>query len=241
MAAQLSKSVDIQYLVKNIFADRDWMVKTGIGGVIAAASLVAILYNYIFLPVCAALWAVMVGYWLRCMRHKCADVESKLPEWNEWGDLFMSGITWIAIQSVIFALTVAVSGLILVNSTGIAFLEKSTRLSFLWIVLPCMFVFVSSAILSLTSAYTMVNFAVEENAKAGLAYRKIVRRLLKFPRVLITGFLLATGIQWLSIILPCLTIIGVFLIPSSFFIGQVVASVVLARHWTATESIESES
>ncbi len=81
----------------------------------------------------------------------------------------------------------------------------------------------------------MVNFAVEENLRAGFAYIKVLKCLIKNPAQLFSGFLLAIGIQLGFVLIPCLTIIGVFLVPSSYFAGQVLSSLILARHWAVCQ------
>ncbi|MBX9688214.1 MAG: DUF4013 domain-containing protein [Candidatus Obscuribacterales bacterium] len=232
MAAQVSKPVDIEKIVKTLMGD-EWMVKCGIGGVLAAAALVAILYSFLCLPIFVACEALMIGYCLRCMRQKAANPESKLPEWNEWGDLFASGITWIALQTGIWLFFGSIQGLILAFCCGFAFNEKSPDLSSVWTIAGCGVVSLAVAIMSALSSYTMVNFAIEENKKAAFSFIKVARAFLKYPTHLGGGFLLATGIQWLSVIIPCITLIGVFLVPSSFFVGQVLSSIILARHWQA--------
>lgn len=225
------QTINIDELLKAAVKESDWMVKIGVGGVLAAAGLVAILYNFVCLPILAAFWALMFGYCLRCMRQKVANVESKLPAWDEWGDLFMSGITWIALQTAIFLLSSTVFALILAACTGNAFNTKSETISFLWIGLACILVLPASAFLSILSNYAMVNFAVEENLGAGLAYIKVSKRLLKNPLQLLSGYLLAIGVQLGFVVIPCITIIGVFLVPSTYFAGQVLSSLILAQHW----------
>lgn len=236
MARELSKKVDVESLVRGVFRD-DWMVKTGIGGVLAAGGLVAILYSFTCLPILAAFWALMVGYCLRCMRLKAANPDCKLPEWNEWGDLFLSGITWIALQTGVWLACLSIQALILAVCVGYAINDKSSTLSLVWCAAGCCLVSITLAVLAILSAYVMVNFAVEENVKAGLAYIKVARSLLRSPGKLICGFLLASGIQFLAVLIPSLTVIGVFLVPSAYFIGTVVSSIVLSRHWNACNEI----
>jgi hypothetical protein len=143
----------------------------------------------------------------------------------------MSGITWIALQTAVFLVSNTIFAIILGICTGNAFNTKSELHSFLWILLGSVLVLPTSAFIALVSSYTMVNFAVEENLLAGLAYIKVLKSLLKNPAHLLSGFLLALGIQLGFVLIPCLTIIGVFLVPSSYFAGQVLSSLVLARHW----------
>src|SRR5205823_3887761 len=93
-------------------------------------------------------------------------------------------------------------------------------------------------VITVLSAYVMVNFAIEENAKAGLAFGKVTRQFMRTPVQLLYGFLLASGIQILSLAIPCITIVGIFLVPSAYFVGMITSSIVLARHWSVCERIE---
>lgn len=239
MTSESDKDVDVQRLVEGVFRD-EWMVKTGVGGVLSAGGLVAILYSFTCLPLLAALWAVTTGYSLRCMRLKAADCEARLPAWNDWGDLFISGITWIALQTGIWLSFIAAIALIFALCIGYAFNEKSTTLSLVWTIGGSLFVILILTLLSVLSAYVMVNFAIEENARAGLAYLKITRSLLRSPGKLLCGFLLAAGIQLCAIVIPCLTIVGIFLVPSTSFIGSLLSSIVLARHWCACNELPDQ-
>ncbi len=228
------KQTDLAAVLKNVFTE-DWMARAGIGGMLAAASLVALLYNwFLCLPLYVALWSVMIGYCLRCMRLKVADKNAKLPDWNDWGDLFISGITWMALQTAVWLLSLSAQILLFVFCTKFALDSSNYQL---WCYLGTLLLFLTSGFLSMISSYTMVNFAVEENLKAGLAFAKSSRFLFAAPQVLIGGFLLASGIQFISIALPCITIIGIFLAPSVYFIGQIASSVVLASHWSSAQAI----
>lgn len=228
----------METLVRGVFRDETWMAKIGIGGIVAAGSLVAILYNFVFLPVFAALLAVLIGYYLRCIRTKIADPAAKLPEWNEWGDLFMSGITWLALQTGAWGLVLTLNFILLVFASTFALAEKSSALSQIWTIGACVISILSCTLMAFVSSYLMVNFAVEENIKAGFAYIKVIRSIIANPLALLSGFILASGMQSLSVIVPCATIIGIFLIPSFYFIGQVLSSLILALHWSQVNQSE---
>lgn len=232
MAAELSKEPDIERLIKVLSKD-DWMVKTGVGGIFGAAAMVAILYSYICLPISVAAWALVSGYCLRAMRHRLVNMESKLPDWNEWSDLFISGLTWIALQTFVWILAGIFNLLVFSIVLAQALASHSPNLSFFYVLLGCLFITVSTFMLSLLSSYLMVHFALEENGKAGLAFIKVSKVLLKNSKKLISGFFLASGIQLASLLIPVLTVIGVFLLPSVFFVGQVLSSSILALHWSA--------
>lgn len=227
-------TVSVDDAVKGLFKDRDWVNKTGIGGILAAAAVVAGLYHFACLPIVVACWALMVGYTLRVMRTNVADPKAKLPEWNEWGDLFLSGITWIAFQSIVWAL------MVMTTLVALSFCTMSASAplapdwqTMLWsigaVVLPAL----TCLNLGYVATYVMVHFAVEENSKAAMAYMPVMNRMARHPAHYLTGFLLAIGIQWIAVILPAVTVVGLIVMPSCYFIGQVLSAVILAAFWRA--------
>lgn len=236
-----NKAMDIQSLLRGILRD-DWMVKTGIGGILGAASLVAILYSPICLPLSAALVSPVSGYCLRAMRTKAGDPEAKLPDWNDWSDLFISGCTWIALQCFVWTIAISLAFLLFTLLLCQAYYAKSSNLSAFYCFFASSGFLVCAFVLSLISSYTMVHFALEENSRAGLAFLKIARALFKKPKLLLAGFLLAWAVQLLCLLLPLLTLVGIFLLPSAAFIGQLISSVILAAHWAEFKRTgESES
>ena len=229
---------DMGALVKGVFSDDSWRMKTGIGGIISAAMVLVLLYNAICLPVSVALWAVLIGYNLRCIRARVEDPAGKLPEWNEWGDLFMSGITWIALQTGVWLLLFGIcSGLLLV-AAGFALNEQNLMLTQLLSTSAAVISILLYLAMGFISSYLMVNFAVEANINAGFAYIKVIKALSKNPLHLFTGFILATGFFSLCLILPTITIIGFFLLPSFFFLGNVISSLILGQHWAEINQSE---
>ncbi len=225
---------DVGQLMRNLFAD-DWMPKTGLGGLFCGGAVIAILFSFVCLPLFAALWALTIGYCLRCIRLKLDDPEAKLPDWNEWGDLFMSGITWLALQTGTWIISAAINFSVLVFCITYGFTEKSEIASLCWAIGGMLFVFVNSAVVTLYSSYLMVNFAIEENVAGGLALRKVTTAIILAPKRLIAGFLLALGIQWLMTVIPSSTIIGVIFAPQMYFASQLISALILAQHWKEPE------
>ncbi|MBI4533795.1 MAG: DUF4013 domain-containing protein, partial [Candidatus Melainabacteria bacterium] len=84
--------------VKGTFHDPDWMFKTGIGGMLNAGSVILWSVNPLLLPLSFALISLSCGYLLRVMRYKLLNPDSHLPDWDSWLELFISGLTWLAIQ-----------------------------------------------------------------------------------------------------------------------------------------------
>lgn len=201
---------------------------------LTAASIVAGLYSFMCIPIVVALWALMIGYCLRCMRFKAVNPECKLPDWNDWGDLFLSGVTWIALQFMLWVLMSSIAFGIIVIISAYAIAAKSTTESYIEMTVACAVIGVLFFFVSALSAFAMVNFALEENSAAGLSFIKVGKRVFAEPSKYFGGFLLAIGLQWAAIIIPSLTVVGVFLIPSAYFVGQVASAAVLARTWSST-------
>lgn len=224
-------------LLRTLFSE-DWIVKTGVGGMLVAGSIVAGLYSFMCIPIVAALWALMVGYSLRCMRYKLMNADCKLPDWGDWGDLFLSGITWVALQTIMWIFIGAIAFGITALCSAYAIGAKTQMESNIDVIAGCLLIGVISFFFSLISSYLMVNFAKEENTGAGVAFRKVFRRISAEPQKYIGAYFLSVGIQWASVIVPCITIIGVFLLPSAYFLGQVASASVLARTWSSTSEAE---
>ena len=55
------------------------------------------LQNALFLPVALALCGLLNGYVMRVIRTRSANPRCDMPEWDNWMDLWMSGITWISV------------------------------------------------------------------------------------------------------------------------------------------------
>lgn len=67
------------------FRDEHWQTKTLIGGLLA---LVGMLFFPLLLPI--------YGYSLRILRHTIHEGQPTLPEWDDWGGLFLDGLRmWV--------------------------------------------------------------------------------------------------------------------------------------------------
>ena len=90
--------LDAQYAWDSVLKDPDWMFKMGIGGMINAGCMLLAFSSFYFTPFAFAFLALIAGYTLRFIRYRVKDPDIKLPLWNEWLELLMSGLTWLAIQ-----------------------------------------------------------------------------------------------------------------------------------------------
>lgn len=226
-----------------VFRDADWMFKTGIGGIILACMALSGLFmaqssSLLLLPVFFALCALTVGYTLRVMRSVAGAQQDfallPMPNWGDWADLFMSGITWISLQVFYIFMFITVGTGALLISAG---LQQGAAIPGLPVASCLLALCLSWFILSLVMCYLMANFACEENFAAGLAIRKVLRQIAKRPFLFIGCHLLCVGIQFASIILPALTLVGVFALPTTFFIGQLVGNIVIAQLWKSFQGI----
>ncbi len=71
------------------FRDPRWKEKMLVGGLIALVSLVI-----------WPLYLALGGYAMRVMRGTIETGEPKLPEWDEWGELFLDGLRYFAVMFV---------------------------------------------------------------------------------------------------------------------------------------------
>lgn len=222
--------LDADLALKGFFADPDWMFKMGLGGVINAGSLVLTMMNpFVFLPVTLAFIALVSGYLLRCLRLRVLNPASKLPDWSEWLDLFMSGLTWIAIQFGLFLVTASVATISLMLAAAAAAQQSP---SYLPVAIAGVFFTVFTCLaVQFLQAFLMVNFAVEERLGAGFAILAVVRRASQRPGTFACAWLLATGLQVAAIVLPVLTVVGIFLTPSTLFASQLISASLLAQAW----------
>lgn len=219
---------DADLAVKGFFRDPEWMFKAGIGGMINACGLVTGLANPLMLPALLALSSLTLGFAMRAVRYRALEVEDKLPEWNEWLELFVSGLTWVALQFGYWSLFVGFATILLM--CGLQF-ETPQTLSF-WIIGIVLLIIAAALKTSFFTSYLMVNFALEEDLKAGFAVREVVKRAWRDPSGLVGAWLLSLGLLGASVIAPSLTIVGVFFVPSTVFAAQVMAADILTQAWT---------
>src|SRR5579883_899600 len=202
MSAELTKTagVDPDDAVKLYLKDPEWMFKSAVGGVMNASALVlVVLYRDmpLFIPLCFCLWAVNVGFTLRTIRSKIADPSGLLPKWNEWQDLFISGMSWLAVKTF-FSIT---AGAFSMGCLLIALVIGSQQLpdwafTTLTVCTVCGII-LFNLFVDLLLSVTMANFAQEENMMAAFAYGKVFQRFFKRPGNFLSAWLLGLGIQWL--------------------------------------------
>ncbi len=227
--------LDPSNAVKAYFQDSDWMFKTGLGGVLNAASLVVLAMNPLLIPICICIWAMNMGFVLRTIREKVGSAE-KLPEWKYWMDLFISGMTWFAIVAGQYGLVLSIATLTLMIGDTIGAMNVLDRRYLTWSLSSITVVSIAWLIVSVVSAVLMTNFAVEEKIAGGFALFKVLKRIKQKPMPFIQAWLLGIGLHSLAFIIPSITIIGIFIIPSVYFAAQVISAVLWAQAWRASEA-----
>ena len=208
------------------------MFKTGIGGMIIAGGIILVMLTPLALPISLALYSLICGYNLRVIRYKALNPECKLPDWDEWMELFISGLTWLAIQFglALIPLSILTASLLAADATGT--IKIASGSAFLtWAATTTLLMVTICTALSLLTPLLMVNFAIEERVSAGFSFFKVGARIAGNPKEVLVTWLLAIGIGWCSILLPVVSLIGIFFIPSTIFIGHVVCATLYAQLW----------
>ncbi len=235
-------ALDADLAVRSYFGDPDWMFKTGLGGVLSAACLLVGLMDvqrFLFVPVGLAFAAVIVGFLLRSARQRLKDPDGRLPEWNEWGDLFFSGLNWIAIQ---FCLTIlaAIPITIIMITSSFLLASYSTNPNAVGVIVGLIFLSVIAIVMGahLITSYLLLNFAAEEKLLSGFAIVKVLRRIAQAPGRLITAWILSFQLQFFAVLIPTMTILGAFVVPSTLFAAQLVGISLMAQAWRSVEEAE---
>lgn len=223
------RGLDPNSAIKTYFQDPDWMFKTGMGGMLNAASLVLCALSHLFIPVAFLMWGVTTGYILRAARQELTEQYGKLPDWNNWADLLVSGLTWMAIFTgqIMFVVTVASTTLILGLTTGM--INASSANFIPWALGSLYGVAFLSATTGFFSSLLMINFAREERLSGAFNTGAVLSRLKKKPMDFILAWLMGFGLHWCAIVLPTLSVIGIFFIPSAWFIAQILSARLLAQ------------
>ena len=226
--------------LKSLFKDKDWNLKSSIGGVFNVLALLLVFLNPLLFPVSVCLMALVQGYCLRTMRVIIKEGKTGLPPWGDWFDLFVSGMSWLAILTLfifalfsVFCLSLITGSLFHASRTfepSFVFWAAGTIIGIK--LLAFWFLFFTSCL--------MANFAEEESMPAGFAYAKTFRRIIAAPKDFVCAWLIGAGLIIAFIVLPVLTIVGAFLLPTTIFIAQLLAASLIAQVWRSTASDKEE-
>lgn len=248
--------LDPNQAFKSLIGDPDWTFKIGVGGIFNAMSLIVLWGGVMMLPVSFCCWALTTGYVLRVLRSKSRDPQAKLPDWNEWLDLFVSGMSWLAIaygfvtMCVLFYLTSMtaiftyyreLAKKVPVSPEALEAMNTTHSEQIYWVGGATVVVIIMALFLHLFSSILKMYFAGEETMKAGFAFDKAMKLFLARPFDYIYVWLLSLGLLQLSIIVPSLTILGFFFVPSIFFAAQTMTALLYAQLGIRQEPEEAET
>ncbi len=221
--------------VKSFFADPDWRAKTALGATFNALSLVIFFFNPMLLPVVFIFWALVAGYRMRVMRTKIADPFCALPAWAEWVDLLISGLTWLAVYTgfVVFLLSIPTIAILVGSAQGSMFAPDPRFLT--WSLTTFVLTFVLTLCVSLITTYLQANLAEEERTLAAFAVLKVLRKLRSHGASMVQAWLLSIGLFMMAIVVPTLTVVGIFLIPTAVFVAGTISATIVAQAWREAE------
>lgn len=240
----MTSTLEPNQAFKTLVQDPDWTFKVGVGGIFNALSFIVLWGGMMMLPISFCCWALTTGYVLRVLRTKSKEPGGKLPDWNEWLDLFVSGMSWLAIAYGFVTLCVLffASSMTTVISYYSQLARKMPKTQEVlqsmqsthseqvyWMGGVIVVLIVMALLLHLFSSVLKMYFAREESMKAGFAYDKAMQMFLSRPFDYIYVWLLSLGLLQLSIILPSLTILGFFFVPSIFFTAQILSALLYAQ------------
>jgi Protein of unknown function (DUF4013) len=210
-----------------------------VGSLLICSTLLLVLSGKFFLPLLPLaflLWAAVQGYTLRVMRAVVKGNDRTLPTWSDWLELVVSGLTWLAIltgQLMVMATVATVSLLIggkygLVNPFAPHFKT--------WFLVSILALSSTSFIASFFFPLLMANFAEQEKVLSALSINEALKRLMRKPREYLTVWLLNVGIFWLAVLLPAVTVFGIFFIPLALFLTNTINAIMLAQVWRASST-----
>lgn len=230
---QITSGLDPDLAARTFFRDPQWLFKTGIGGFLNVLSFILCALNYLLIPIAFLLWGLVTGYVLRAARTHIKNPEDKLPEWNDWLDLLISGLTWMAIYTgqLLFFFSVFSTLMLVGLSFGMVSAANPSNLA--WSFGSLYGLVALASVISMNSAYLMINLAQEEQLSGAFAVNVVITKVLSRPADFILAWLLSLGIQLAAIVLPALTVVGLFFLPSIWFAGQVLSALVLAQVWAS--------
>lgn len=229
-----SNYISINQTIKQLFSEPEWTLKIGTGCLINGAAWGLLLVNIGFLPISFCLWSCASGYILMTAASKFNDPGSKLPAWSNILELMTGGGIWIALCLAHFALLpVVLSGCLLFGE--MSGLDNVANNGFIpWAAVSWSMVAILMPVISLFSLYLMINFAIKQESKSAFALKDVFRRLCRQPRLLAQAWLIQTGLVFLAVILPILTLLGVCLVPSTLFVAQLIGSCLAVNAWRAS-------
>lgn len=222
---------DLSNSYRAFFKDPEWPLKTTIGGFINYMALGAFLFNPAFTPICFVLWALSTGYLLRTLRGSAAGDLEKLPQWNDWLDLIISGLSWLSIAAGFFFFALSLFAMSLLIGAGFDISHISKPNFLVWSEATFLGLFFVGLAQNFFLMVLMANFAEEERMAAGFAWRKTLRRIAKAPLELATVWLAGSALTVVALVIPPLTLIGALFTPFCYFLAQIISTRMIGQTW----------
>lgn len=224
-----------------LFKEDNWSVKTGIGGIFNALALALVCINPLCFPLSICLMALVQGYVLKTLRQKIKDPDSGLPNWDNWFDLFVSGMSWIALMTMFFFILMFAFYICLIVGALMNASKTMNPNFMLWMAGTAISIKLLSAWFSLFTQTLMANFAQEESMASGFAYFKVLKRLSLNPRDFLSAWILGIGVQFLFFVAPIATVIGAFFLPTTIFVSQLLSASFMAQAWYSSSPANSQT
>jgi hypothetical protein len=237
MESDAKFGLDPNAAFKKIFKDPSWKLVLGIGSTVNAATLVLLTsgrFALPLLPVAFLVWAASQGYILKVARTEIKSPEEGLPAWSGWADMMISGLTWLAVMCAQIIVAVSVLYFALIFGSMRQWLNALTPQFTYWAYGT---IFAEVLVLFLGAFFfplLMANFADKERASAALAVKVALNRLYRQPEQFIVLWLLSSGIYAIAVVVPMVTVVGVFFIPLTTFIASLANTIMLGQVWRAS-------
>ncbi|HEY9776056.1 MAG TPA: DUF4013 domain-containing protein [Planktothrix sp.] len=219
-------TLDPNAAFKRYFSDPDWGAKTATGASFNAIAILLVMLHSLLLPVSVLLWSVVCGYMLKVMR---SEPSGKLPEWSEWSETAISGMTWFAAATGFFLIVLSAFTVSFMVGIGRGWLSAHSTKFLPWSISTFALLFLLTLFISLLTAFLQVNMAQEERMPAAFAVRKVLTRFRRRGREMFVAWLLAVGLNFVAVLIPMCTILGAFLVPASSFMASAISATILAQ------------
>ena len=231
--------LDPDAAIRFYFRDPDWKIKTALGSLLICSALLLILSFKFFLPLfplAFLLWAVVQGYILRLMRAVIRGSANILPTWDDWLELVVSGLTWLAILTGQLMVMATVATLTLIVGGKYGLVNPLSPHFKTWFLISASALSATTFVASFFFPLLMANFAEQEKVLSALSIDEALKRLIRKPKEYVTVWLLNLGIFWLALLLPAITVIGIFFIPLALFLANTLSAILLAQVWRASST-----
>lgn len=237
----LNSGLDPDRALKRFFRDRDWTVKTGVGGIFNALALAIFLMWPVLFPLSVILIALVQGYLLKTLRTFIKDKDAVLPAWNDWFDLFVSGMSWIALMTMFHFLVLSFAYLSLIAGSLLHTTKVGSADFMLWAAGTIIGIKLAVSFFMFFASVLMANFAEGESMPSGFAYFKVLKRIFTCPGDFLCAWILGIGIQFVFFAVPCITLVGIIVLPTAIFTSQLLAVIVMAQAWRSAAPVPIEA